>query len=198
MRRQLADQQRRERALEHQQDSSQQQLKETATKIKWQAAAVRGGYNYQEFRRPRPGRTKKANKKESEESSPYKLPSVKNTKTKHQKKLRYGNAYMHYTCAGHVIILILAIFLLLYIEHIKGNHVSLSQHYLRLASYTPMEKAQYSIKISPISPRLGKRICQNSLFPRLSYNLWHVSEMMKWQSRFCSGWRCRESCRTLR
>lgn len=95
MRRQLLDQQKRERQLEHRQDGSQQQLKETATKLKWQAAAIRGGYDYQEYMRPRvSGRTKKASKKESEKSSPYKLPVIRNAKSKRQKKVRYGTV-MH-------------------------------------------------------------------------------------------------------
>lgn len=88
MRRRLLDQQKRERQLEHRQDGSQQQLKETATKLKWQAGAIRGGYDYQDYRRPRlAGRKKKASKKENEELSPYKLPAI--TKNKTQKKIRY-------------------------------------------------------------------------------------------------------------
>lgn len=96
MRCRLLDQQKRERQLEHRQDGSQQQLKETATKLKWQAAAIRGGYDYQEFRRPRVVvKTKKASKKESEESSPYKLPAIRNAKNKRQKKIRYGITIHH-------------------------------------------------------------------------------------------------------
>ena len=93
MRRQVLDQQKRERQLEYRQDGSQRQLKETATKLKWQAASIREGYNYQEYRRPRAtltGKTTKASKKESGESSLYKLPAIRNTKNKHQKKVRYG------------------------------------------------------------------------------------------------------------
>ena len=91
MRRQVLDQQKRERQLEYRQDGSQRQLKETATKLKWQAASVRGGYNYQEYKRPRPtGKTTKASKKESGKSSLYKLPAIRNTKNKRQKKVRYG------------------------------------------------------------------------------------------------------------
>lgn len=84
MRRQLADQQRRERQLQHKQDSRQQQLKETGTKLKWQAAAVRGGYDYQEFRRPKlAGKRKQGSKVHA---SPYKLPSLETTKKKQQKR----------------------------------------------------------------------------------------------------------------
>lgn len=101
MRRQLLDQQKRERRLEHQQDGRQQQLKETATKLKWQAAAIRGGYSYQEYRKPGvSGRTTKASsKKEGMESSPYKLPAIRNTKNKRSKKTtRYGTIqlYIHF------------------------------------------------------------------------------------------------------
>ena len=79
MRQQLADQQRREMQLQHQQDSRQQQLKQTGTKLKWQAAAVRGGYVYQEFRRPKLGKGKQW----STYTSPYKLlPTNGNTKKK--------------------------------------------------------------------------------------------------------------------
>ena len=81
MRQQLADQQRRERQLQHQQDSRQQQLKETGTKLKWQAAAVRGGYDYQEFRRPKLGRGKQGSLGNTY-TSPYKLPTNGNTKKK--------------------------------------------------------------------------------------------------------------------
>ena len=89
MRRQLLDQQKRERQLEHRHDGSQQQLKQTATKLKWQAAAIRGGHDYQEYKRPRvSGRTKKASKKETEKSSPYKLPAIRNAKKNCQKKIR--------------------------------------------------------------------------------------------------------------
>lgn len=96
MRRQLLDQQKRERQLEHRQDGSQQQLKETGTKLKWQAAAIRGGYDYQDFRRPRvAAKAKKGIKKEKEQSSPYKLPIIRNAKSKRQKKVRYGITYIH-------------------------------------------------------------------------------------------------------
>ena len=95
MRRQVLDQQKRERQLEYRQDGSQRQLKETATKLKWQAASIRGGYDYHEYRRPRAtGKTMKASKKESVESSSYKLPAITNTKNKHRKKVRYGSV-MH-------------------------------------------------------------------------------------------------------
>ena len=90
MRRQVLDQQKRERQLEYHQDGSQRQLKETGTKLKWQAASIRGGYNYNEYRRPRAtGKTMKVSKKESAESSPYKLPAITNTKNKCRKKVRY-------------------------------------------------------------------------------------------------------------
>lgn len=87
MRQRLADQQKRERQLQHQQDSRQQQLKETGTKLKWQAAAVRGGYDYQEFRRPKQGREKQGSLG-STYTSPYKLPTNGNTKKKCPKKSR--------------------------------------------------------------------------------------------------------------
>lgn len=89
MRRQLADQQRRERQLVHLQDSRHQLLKETATKLKWQATAVRGGYEYREYNRTRlAGGGKLGSKMEPgvKYSSPYKLPSLGTTKKKHEKK----------------------------------------------------------------------------------------------------------------
>ena len=92
MRRQLADQQRRERQLVHLQDSRHQLLKETATKLKWQATAVRGGYEYREYNRTRLAGRGGGGKLGSrmgpgvKYSSPYKLPSLGTTKKKHEKK----------------------------------------------------------------------------------------------------------------
>lgn len=89
MRRQITDQQRRERQLVHQRDSSHQRLKETGTKLKWQAAAVRGGYDYQQFKRPKGVQGKQARVWQGKELNPYKLPSVgKTQKSKPKNPLR--------------------------------------------------------------------------------------------------------------
>ena len=86
MRRQLTDQQRRERQLLHQQDSRLQLLKETGTKLKLQTAAVRGGYDYTEYKRPGHRKGKPASKEDVKSLSPYKLPVVGSKKRKTQKK----------------------------------------------------------------------------------------------------------------
>ena len=93
MRHQLADQQRRERQLQDQLETSHRQLKETGTRLKRQAAAIRGGYECHEFRRPGLGRGKKASKKDIHDSSPYTLPSIRNTNKK--KTQRKSVRYLH-------------------------------------------------------------------------------------------------------
>lgn len=113
MRRQITDQQRRERQLIHKQDTSHQLLKETRTKLKWQSAAVRGGYDYQEFKRPgRRVRDKLASERQVAESvlvSPYKLPSVGKTKNSKQKNtLRCGIELEFQVCHITIILLIQA------------------------------------------------------------------------------------------
>ena len=90
MRRRLLDQQKRERQLEHRQDGSQQQLEETATKLKWQAGAIRGGYDYQNYRRPRvAGRKKKVRRKMRSQSLISSL-LFEGPKINLKRKLGYG------------------------------------------------------------------------------------------------------------
>ena len=101
MRRQVTNQQRRERQLLHLQDSSHQQLKETGTKLKWQAAAVRGGYDYQQFKKPKGVKsTLTREKKVSDlQLSPYKLPSVGKAEKSKQKNVSRYYVWRQIDCA---------------------------------------------------------------------------------------------------